>query len=46
MVIDNIQRYKARGGQPGPEDELVLLILRRSKHVAVVSRLNLLENVV
>jgi hypothetical protein len=45
-VIDNFQRYKARGGQPGPEDELVILILRRSDHVAVVPRLDLLKNVV
>ncbi len=45
-VIDNFQRYKARGGQPGPEDELVILILRRSTRVAVVPRLDLLKNVV
>jgi hypothetical protein len=47
MVIDYLERYKALGGKLVPDDELVLLLcLKRSKHIKAVRRLNLLPNVV
>ncbi len=44
-MITNLESYKASGGTLHAEDDLVLLILQRSKDIAGVGRLNLLNNV-